>query len=111
MKYPEISEDALLSVDIELKEHIRVSDVYRDKSTEHRILNKQDEKKFTTASPFFDSKIALRLKLEGVKGDERKTIFNNYDKEEKDGFLVYNMDYFNLPSVFRKILKISKKHE
>lgn len=60
---------------------------------------------FSTASPFSDSRIALRLKVK--LNDE--VVFDNFKEEEQ--VIWYDMDYYQIPAAFRRVLKLSKLHE
>lgn len=55
--YPEIDEDQLLRVDLELKDINSIIDVYADGSTISKVLHKisRGSEQFSTASPFSDS--------------------------------------------------------
>lgn len=107
--YPEIDDEQILHVDLELKDIMSVTDVHRDGSTISKVLQKvrRGTEKFSTASPFSDSRVALRLKLE-VGGS---ALFDNMNDESEDSLLWCDMDLYQLPATLRRVLKISKLHE
>lgn len=109
--YPEIDEDQLLLIDVELKGVVSITDVYRDGSAISKILKKVERgsAEFSTASPFADSKVAIKLKLEVGE----TTVFDNLSSDVEDAKppFVYDMDEYQLPAVLRRVLKVSKLRE
>ena len=106
--YPDIDEDKLLYIDLELKNVNSIIDVYQDGSTISRVVHKikKGTELFSTASPFSDSRIALRLKLQF--GDD-EAVFDNLAEEKE--VIWYDMDYYQVPAALRRVLKLSKLHE
>lgn len=101
--FPDISEDAILFVDINLLELHTITDLHQDGTTLFRTL--QSGNTGSAASPFHDCNVALLLKLQidGV------TTFDNFDSPKNP--VVYDLEAYQCPAVLRRVLKITKLEE
>lgn len=99
--YPEISEDKILQVDINLKELHTITDLHQDGSTLFRTLKVGETG--STASPFHDCKVKLLVKLE----IDDTTIFNNFEGDP----VIYDLEAYQCPAVLRRVLKQTKLEE
>ena len=97
-RFPDIDEDKLLQIDIELL-HLRpITDIYADQSSYWQTLQAGDTG--NTASPFNDCKVLLHIKLE-IDGQCK---FDNFNSEP----LLYDLEEYQMPAVLRRVVKITK---
>lgn len=101
--YPEIDEDELLFIDVEVLKLQPVQDLYRDNTT--FVQTMEEGNTGSTASPFNDCKVLIKLKLE-IDGNQ---IYSNLS-EDKDP-LWYDLEEFQMPAVLKKTLKQTKLNE
>jgi hypothetical protein len=99
--FPEIDEDKVLLIDIELHELNTVTDLYKDGNTYHKTLEHGNTG--NTASPFNDCKVRVNVKLEV----DDEVIFDNFDGEP----ILYDLEEYQCPAVFRRTVKICKLNE
>ena len=97
-RFPDIDEDKLLQIDIDLL-HLRpITDIYSDQSSYWQTLQAGDTG--NTASPFNDCKVLLLIKLE-IDGE---TKFDNFKGEP----LLYDLEEYQMPAVLRRVVKLTK---
>lgn len=101
--FPEISEDLILHIDINLLELHTITDLHQDGMTLFRTL--QSGNTGSAASPFHDCRVALLLKLQ-IDGE---TTYDNFDSPETP--VLYDLEAYQCPAVLRRVLKISKLEE
>ena len=97
--FPNIDEDKILQVDIDLLELHTLTDLYRDGTTFYQTLEAGNTG--NTASPFNDCKVLLYLKVQ-VDAD---VIFDNFGGNDP---LWYDLEEFQLPAVISRVLKVCK---
>jgi len=97
-----------LLLDLELKELVRVDDLYKDGTTFYKSLQKGEG----TASPYIDCFVHLRIKIV-VDGEEKFShgSFDNLEEFDDSNSQKYDLEEYKLPSVIRKILKTTKLRE
>lgn len=101
--FPDIDEDNFLLIDLELLELNVVTDLYRDGTTMVKTLEQGNTG--NTASPFNDCQVLVRLKLE-IDG---KTTHDSLSEDSEP--LLYDLEEFQVPAVFRKVIKQTKLEE
>lgn len=99
-------------VDINLISLGKIEDMYRDQKVFYKTLVKGQG----SASPYYDCKVTLRVKIE-VDGETKEDMFKIGQLEEfgaevvAGDSLVWDLEEFQVPGVLRKMLKITKPFE
>ena len=88
-------------MDINLKELHTITDLHQDGTTLFRTLKAGETG--STASPFHDCRVALRLKLE----IDDTTAYDNFEGEP----VIYDLEAYQCPAVLRRVLKTTKLEE
>ena len=111
-RYVTYNPDAELLVDLNLLSLGKIEDMYRDQKVFYKTLVKGQG----SASPYYDCKVTLRVKIE-VDGEVKEDMFKigkieEFNTEVVAGdCLVYDLEEYQVPGVVRKMLKITKPYE
>ena len=111
-RHADYNPDDELLVDISLLSLGKIEDMYRDQKVFYKTLVKGQG----AASPYFDCKVTLRVKIE-VDGETKEDMFKIGQIEEfgtevvAGDCLVFDLEEYQVPGVVRKMLKITKPYE
>jgi hypothetical protein len=109
-KYPSLDLSQNLHVDLYLHRMCRVTDLYHDGSVIYKSLRKGKG----SASPYHDSLVVLKVKLEvdgEVKFCHENPLAEVGEAENPDHQAAYDLEQYRIPSIIRKILKTTKLYE
>jgi hypothetical protein len=109
-KYENYLPDVNLHLEITLNEIIKVVNMYNDNETFYRTLRKGEG----SASPYKDSLIVLKVKLEvdgEIKFCHQEPTALKGKVGENEFQAAYDLEEYKLPAIMRKILRTTKRFE
>ena len=111
-RHSDFKPDQNLILDVNMKGLCMIQDMYKDKTVFYKSLKKGQG----TASPYFDCKVTLRVKID-IDGETKIDQFEVGTVEEAQIEIIagdsssYDLEDYTVPAAVRKVLKIQKPYE